>query len=246
MQPVAGSQQSAGTAGPVLPRGASAMLPWLAQAAARTGVDFDALVRTARLESGFDPGARARTSSATGLFQFIESTWLDVLARHGPRHGIMSATRSGALALRTDPGISALMAAEHMAENRSRLEAGLGRAAGSLDLYLAHFLGPAGALNFLRALADNPERAAADVLPAAARANRPIFFAAAGAARSLADVHSLLARRFDAPAPSGPSPSHAAKAAGAPPAQHVAASPPPAAVRAAAQAAYLLLADLGG
>lgn len=244
-----------------LPRAAAGLLPALAEAAERTGVDFEALVRTARLESGFNPAARARTSSATGLFQFIESTWLDVLARHGPRHGIAAASRSAALALRSDASVSALMAAEHMAENRGRLESALGRAVRPLDLYLAHFLGPGGALDLLRGLAADPSQPAAERMPAAARANRAIFYAKSGAARSLADVHALIARRFGAPgtetgataSAAQPAPAVQAAQAGRP-AQAVAPSAtpdaarplPPAAARAAAQAAYLLLADLGG
>jgi hypothetical protein len=248
---------SSGAAGRVLPRAAADILPWLAQAADRVGVNFEALVQTARLESGFDPAARARTSSAAGLFQFIDSTWLEVLGRHGPRHGIHAPTRAAALALRNDPRISALMGAEHMAENRTRLESGLGRAVDSLDIYLAHFLGAGGAIAFLKSLAAEPDRAANELLPAAARANRPIFYAASGAARSLAQVHALLARRFDAPgagAAPPPAPAHrTAFPASASPAEadpatadQAAGHPPPAAARAAAQAAYMLLARLGG
>lgn len=250
MQVSAGLPVSSGVGGAAPPRGAAAVLPWIAQAAERTGIEFDALFRTARLESGFDPAARARTSSATGLYQFIESTWLETLARHGRKHGIVVGTRSAALALRNDPGISALMAGEHMAENRRHLEAGLGRAATSLDLYLAHFLGPGGALAFLKMLATDPERTAADVLPAAARANRAIFHAPGGAARSLADVHALLARRFgmpiqDAPLTPGRRQPEGDGSPRAVPDASALSVLPPAAVRAAAQAAYLLLADLG-
>lgn len=250
MQMSAGLPLSSGAGGAAPPRGAAAVLPWLARAAERTGVEFEALVRTARLESRFDPAARARTSSAAGLFQFIESTWLDMLARHGPKHGIAAGTRSAALALRSDPGISALMAGEHMAENRRHLEAGLGRAATSLDLYLAHFLGPGGALTFLKTLATDPERTAADVVPAAARANRAIFHGPGGAARSLADVHALLARRFGAPGwdaslTTARRPTDGDGSPNAVPDASLPSAMPPAAIRAAAQAAYLLLADLG-
>ena len=52
-----------------------------------TGVDADFLVRTARRESAMNPAARARTSSAAGLFQFIEQTWLATVKAHGAKHG---------------------------------------------------------------------------------------------------------------------------------------------------------------
>ncbi len=229
-----------------LSRAAAQVLPALNAAAQRTGVDFAALFHTARLESGFNPAAKASTSSATGLFQFIDATWLSTLARHGPRHGIHAGSRSEALALRKDPEIASLMAAEHMADNKASLEARLGRAASPTDLYLAHFLGSGGALKFLANLAANPAQAAAEVLPAAARANRAIFFAA-GSPRSLAEVQQLLEARFTGtPSP----PQAAATGTDVPPARAIAGmdaaiAPNPAAARRAAQAAYLLLADLG-
>ena len=52
-----------------------------------TGVDADFLIKTARRESAMNPGARARTSSAAGLFQFIEQTWLGTVKTHGAKHG---------------------------------------------------------------------------------------------------------------------------------------------------------------
>jgi len=187
-----------------LPGAAARVAPAIARAAVRVGEDFAALFHTARLESAFNPAARAATSSASGLFQFIESTWLSVLARHGARHGLLPASREEALALRRDPEAASLMAAEFMRENRLRLERALGRAASATDLYLAHFLGPGGALRFLSALAEAPGRAAAELFPAAAAANRPVFFAG-GRPRSLAEVHALFARRLrldgDAPDP---------------------------------------------
>ncbi len=248
-----------------LARAAAGVLPALQAAAARTGVDFQALYNTARLESGFRPAVKAATSSATGLFQFIDSTWLSTLARHGPRHGISAGSRAEALALRNDPAVASLMAAEHMADNAATLEAGLGRAVGGAELYLAHFLGSGGAIGFLKALAAAPDQAAAARMPAAARANRAIFYEG-GMPRSLQQVHDLIARRFNGtsvPAASGSS-GNSLPAAGTflPPALANAlqgepdlpdlpadpASPPPVALtdpRRAAQAAYLLLAELG-
>src|SRR5437868_1566523 len=57
-------------------------------ASARTGVQFDYLLNQARIESSLNPEARARTSSATGLFQFIEQTWLGMVKQHGAAHGL--------------------------------------------------------------------------------------------------------------------------------------------------------------
>jgi len=179
----------------------------IAQAAARTGVDFDYLVSQARIESSLNPDAKARTSSAAGLFQFTRQTWLQVVKDHGSDHGLAWAadaiTRTGKglsvsnpamqaaiERLRYDPALSSAMAAEFAADNRDQLEAGLGRSAEPVDLYLAHFLGSAGALTFLKASADDPNAAAAPLLPAAAAANHAIFYDASGAARSLGEIRS--------------------------------------------------------
>jgi hypothetical protein len=227
---------------------AQAVLPAIEAAASRTGTSFEALFHTARLESGFNPQARARTSSATGLFQFIDSTWLGTLARHGPRHGIAPAGRAEALALRTDPAVASLMAAEHMADNGRTLERGLGRAAGPTDLYLAHFLGAGGALKFLSGMAADPGATAANLFPAAARANRAVFHAADGTARSLQQVHDFFARKLgldSTAAPGRPNPVVTAEASVASPAPAPEAAGPTAEARRAAQAAYLLLAELG-
>ncbi len=60
----------------------------------RTGVDFSYLLAQARIESGLDPSAQARTSSASGLFQFIDQTWLSTLDRHGEALGYGEAGQS--------------------------------------------------------------------------------------------------------------------------------------------------------
>jgi hypothetical protein len=186
----------------------------IADAARATGVDFTYLLGQARLESGLNPSARARTSSATGLYQFIDQSWLAVVDRHGPEHGLgwasAAITRSGngrfavadpdarraIMALRTDPAIAARMAAEHAADNRSYLEPRIGRNAEPVDLYLAHFLGAGGASQFLRAHASAPDRSAAALFPRAAAANRNVFFARDGSARSLAEVRDRFAARL--------------------------------------------------
>jgi len=186
----------------------------IARASAATGVDFDYLVAQARLESGLDPNARAGTSSAAGLYQFIGGTWLETLDRHAGAHGLdwagAAITRSGGratiddpalrgqiMALRYDPDVSALMAAELARDNSAELGGFLGREPDSTELYLAHFLGAAGARGFLGALQSTPQASAAALFPKPAEANRAIFFEG-GRARSVADVMDLLRTRVTA------------------------------------------------
>jgi hypothetical protein len=193
----------------------------IARAATRTGVDFDYLLAQARRESGLDPSAKAQTSSASGLYQFIDSTWLRTLDRHGAKHGMDwadaaiapngrvadTATRQQLLSLRYDADASSLMAAELTRENAAGLRSSLGRDAEPAELYLAHFLGLGGAQKFLGALGSNPDQSAAALMPQAARANRSIFYSG-GSPRSVGEVMTLMRDKVsaaygDMPMPSG-------------------------------------------
>ncbi len=191
----------------------------IARAAQATGVDFNYLLAQAKLESGLNPAARAPTSSAAGLYQFTNGTWLSTLQRHGADHGMDWAgtaidggrvtdpmARAQIMAMRYDPGTSAMMAAELANDNRADLASVLGRQPDATELYLAHFLGAAGAKDFLTALNANPGGSAAAVLPKAAAANRKIFFDAAGAPRSLGAVMDVLRGKVAAAMETGPVP----------------------------------------
>ena len=184
------------------------------QASARTGIDFDYLLGQAKVESGLNAHARARTSSATGLYQFIEQSWLAVVKKHGADHGLSwaadsigqtgsgrhyvadGATRQAILDMRNNPEVASLMAAEHASDNKQAIEASLGREATGTDLYMAHFLGLGGARQFLGAMQNNPGATAASLFPAAAHANRGVFFERDGSARSLSDVYQRFAGKL--------------------------------------------------
>ena len=187
----------------------------IASASRVTGVDFDYLLAQAKIESGLNPAAKAATSSAAGLYQFTKSTWLGMLDRHGGTHGVdwaseaISGSRTGhrvndplvrqdILALRHDPGLASVMAAEFAKENGAALRPVLGREPDHAELYLAHFLGATGAGKFLTALQSNPDQSAALLFPAPAVANRSIFFAKDGSARSLADVMDVMRAKVEA------------------------------------------------
>ncbi len=191
----------------------------IASASASTGVDFHYLYHQARIESGFNPNAHATTSSASGLYQFTDQTWLGMMKEHGAEHGLTWAanaitkgpnghysvsdptTKQEILALRQSPETSAAMAGEYASDNQDYLKAKLGRDTSPTDLYMAHFLGPAGASRFLKAMDANPDAAAASVMPAAAHANKWVFYDKSGNPRSLADVYQRFASRFTPSAP---------------------------------------------
>lgn len=184
------------------------------KASARTGVDFSYLVAQAGQESSFKPDAKASTSSAKGLYQFIEKTWLNMVRDKGADHGLGEfagkiddtvegprvvdpAARRKILDLRNDPSLSAVMAAEYAKANRAQLEASLGRATNSTDLYMAHFLGASGATKFLNAVQKTPDRTGAELLPEAAAANRGAFYDKAGRALSVKKIYENYAAKFD-------------------------------------------------
>ena len=219
-------------------------------AAVRTGVDFSYLMAQARVESGLNAKAQAPTSSARGLYQFTSATWLETVRKHGAAHGLGwaaeaiasgaagagTAARATILGLRDNAEAAALMAGEFARDNGASLEKRLGRAVGATDLYMAHFLGSGGAAKFLSALAAAPGMAAATLLPAAAAANRSVFFDREGSPRSLAEVYRRFAARIEGSAPVSAPP----RSVPALPAMATATD------TSRARLAYMLLAELGG
>ncbi len=194
--------------------GADRITRAIAQSARRTGIDFDYLMGQARIESGLNPNAKAPTSSATGLYQFISQSWLAVVDQHGAKHGLDWAagsiqrdargryqvadpgTRRAILDLRRNPEAAAAMAGEFAADNRDYLERRLDRQMAPVDLYLAHFLGAGGAHKFLAAHAAQPDAAAAPAFGKAAQANRSIFYASNGRARSYDEIRDRFAAKL--------------------------------------------------
>jgi hypothetical protein len=183
-------------------------------AASATGANFEYLLATARVESGLNPNASAKTSSAQGLFQFIDRTWLSTLKQAGPGLGYgkyaaaISQDQNGQytvsdpqmrqkiMALRQDPAANAAMAGAFTRTNATQLAAKLGRSATEGELYMAHFLGANGASRLISLAAENPKASAASAFPKAAQANRSIFYDEAGKARSASDVYAALAGRY--------------------------------------------------
>lgn len=187
----------------------------IANAAQATSVDFDYLLAQAEVESSMNPTARAGTSSATGLYQFIEGTWLDTVKKHGERFGLGAvadeialtpsgnafvadpARRDAILRLRNDPQVASLMAAGLAEDNRAHLMPILGRQPNHSELYLAHFLGAGGAGRFLSEMQADPGQSAPALFARPAAANRAIFYSADGSPRSLAQVMDVIGGKLD-------------------------------------------------
>lgn len=173
----------------------AAASPAAGAAAARDGAPSGVaqfVDRIIGVESGGNPNAKNPKSTATGLGQFIESTWLGMLQKHRPDLA-GSLSRGEQLALRKDPTLSREMTRLYAEENAGALQRA-GHAPTAGNVYLTHFLGPGGALAVLGAGAG---ASVASVLPAGViAANRSIL-----AGKTVGDVVAWAARKMGGPAP---------------------------------------------
>ena len=184
------------------------------QAANSTGASFQYLLSTAKMESDFNPSAGASTSSAHGLFQFIEQTWLGTVKEAGGQLGYGQysdaitksssgsysvsnpAARTAIMKLRDDPAASSAMAGVLTQSNSFKLTGAIGRRPTDSELYMAHFMGVGGAAKLISNAEDNPQASGARLFPNAAAANRSIFYDSTGRARSVSEVYSVLTSRY--------------------------------------------------
>lgn len=201
--PGVSSELRARARGPVAPPAIAAII---ADTSNRYGVPSSYLTSLASRESGFNPSARAGTSSATGLFQFTDDTWLNTLRQHGPAIGMPDAAAriqsnpSAVLAMRNDPALNARAAAMLTADNARALRGVLGREPTDGELYAGHFLGEGRARQLMTA---DPNAPAAVLFPDAARANRSVFYEGTGRntrPRTVAEVRANFDASFDGPA----------------------------------------------
>jgi hypothetical protein len=184
------------------------------QASNSTGTSFEYLLATAKMESDFNPSAGASTSSARGLYQFIDQTWLATVKDAGTQLGYgqysdaITKTRTGdytvddpsmrraIMKLRDDPTASSAMAAALTQNNSFQLTGQIGRRPTDSELYMAHFMGVGGAAKLISSAEDNPQASAARIFPNAAAANHAIFYDRTGRARSVSEVYAELNSRY--------------------------------------------------
>lgn len=137
------------------------------EASNKVGVDESIMLAMAKQESGFNPSAKAGTSSAKGLYQFIDSTWNSMVSRFSKSFPELLRGPYDALA-------SAVAGALYIKENATFLKKNNIPVTGT-NIYASHFLGAGGARTLLTA---PPNQIAAEVpgLKAPAAANKNIFF----------------------------------------------------------------------
>ena len=192
----------------------SEVLAAIRLSALRTGVNFSFLMQLAEIESTFNTRSQSTSSSAAGLYQFKDDTWLEIVKRHGKKYGLGEyasqvdffidgsgnrrpmisdpLTFNHAMNLRHNPRISALMAAEYIKGNIKQLSQSTEHNIGSTEMYLTHFLGLSGAITFLDFLTNNPDKVAEDIFPGPASRNHNIFRYKSRKQRTIAEVYDLL------------------------------------------------------
>ena len=197
-------------------------------AADQSGADFGYMMELARAESSFSHTAKATTSSATGLYQFIEGTWGYMIQTYGGKHGLGDfagqvenykddlgrdqsrisnpLVRQALLGMRANPQIAALFSADFQGENKTKEACYVPGTLTRTDLYLAHFLGPSDAVWFITQMTANPNQSAPETFPEEASYNESVFYETRHGQiirdRSLKEVYDNFARKFDeAPVP---------------------------------------------
>lgn len=157
------------------------------EAAKLTGTDPKELATIMAIESGFNPNAKSKTSSATGLNQFTSETWDEMMGKHAAKFGIDPKTPP------TDPRANAIMGGMLLKQNKSYLKKTKSDV-NLTDAYMAHFLGAGGATEFNK-LDDNS--IPAQSMPKAAKSNQPIFFDRSGKPRTKAEIYKLMENKVN-------------------------------------------------
>lgn len=158
------------------------------------GVDKGFMFAMAHQESKFDPNIKAKTSSATGLYQFLKGTWKEMVGKYGDKYGIgMEDVK--------DPRANSIMGALYAKENGEALQHTFGIVPSPADLYAAHFLGIAGAKRFLGgAVKDNSQPGINLVSADVAKANKSIFYNKNGTPKTAKEVYMFFDKTVGQPA----------------------------------------------
>lgn len=181
----------------------------ITNAAQRFGVSPAYLAATAKREYGVflqgDPdaidygqGNIGNNSSATGVMQFIDGTWLGVV--RDPRFqaamglDITGKSEEELLAMRGDPDMAMMGGAFFTANNARLARAALGREPTDADLYIMHFMGEGGGPRLFRLMQSNPEVSGAHLFPEQAAANRSVYYNRDGSERTVREVYNELGR----------------------------------------------------
>lgn len=195
---------------------ASEVVAALRLAARATGVKFGYLMELADFKSGFDPSYRE--GGRAGLFGWDDGAWLDMIARFGERYGlpmyasqIERATDEAGnetckianpivmrqvLALRLNPRLSALMAAEEAAENIMKLTIDTENRLSRAEMALAHLFGLEESMRFLDTMRKKPYQTAETLFEEQAARFPTLFNTPGGQPLPMAQVFGEVSELF--------------------------------------------------
>jgi hypothetical protein len=165
------------------------------------------LDKTRVVESSNNPNAQSTTSSAGGLYQFIDKTWLNTVQKNRP--DLFNAyTEKQILDMKYDPILSTEMARDLAIDNAMALKAN-GLPVTEQNLYLEHFLGSGAAI---KALKSDPETPITDIVsPDASRVNKIL-----GADKTVNDVLNWTGSQMNRPSYASATTSNPFQESGAP------------------------------
>lgn len=192
-------------------------------AAQKNNTDFGYMMELASAESGFSHDIKASTSSATGLYQFIESTWHTMIASYGGKYALGDLSgqvtiymddygrqqarmanpfiRQQTLELRKHPALSSLFGTDFQNENLAKQQCYVDGGISRTDRYLAHFLGAHDSIYFINQMRQQPDKSSVATFPEAAEYNEPVFYDMKGKKtyreRSLSEVFSFFDKKFN-------------------------------------------------
>lgn len=146
--------------------------------------------RIAMAESGGKNNAVNPTKGATasGKYQFIESTWKEMVDKHNLGYSLND---------RFNPEKSQKVMELFTKENENYLTKKLGRSLNDADLYSAHFLGAGGAEKFLKTVNKNPNKLATEHFSGKVLSdNKSVMYNKDGSPRTVEGVYAELGRRM--------------------------------------------------
>lgn len=147
--------------------------------------------KLAQIESSNNPNAKAKTSSAAGLYQFTKGTWNDIVKKLK-----LDYTEED----RYDPEKSKVVIEQFTKDNKNYLEGRLGRSVTEGELYLAHFLGRGGAMGVLSSMDQNFNEPIENTISQdAIDRNQSIFLNEDGSTKRNVDIYNWANTKFGIP-----------------------------------------------
>jgi LAS superfamily LD-carboxypeptidase LdcB len=164
---------------------------YIDEAVERSGTPLNVMLAIGKQESDFGRNLKNTSSSAKGIYQFIDGTWTQMVSSSAAIYGLPTTVKVD------DERANVLMAGEYMRQNKIAFEKALQRPQKDGEMYISHFMGTQGGIDFVKAWEQNPGQNAAAAFPKAANANKTIFYNDNGTPRSMAQVYSKLSAYVD-------------------------------------------------